>query len=45
MQDYYFGQALGELRAGVCLQIAIIAVTYGLEVEDELANVLPDPEQ
>ena len=45
MHDYYFGEALGELRAGVCLQIAIIAVTYNLDVEDELANVLPEPEK
>lgn len=44
MHDYYFGQALGELRAGVCLQIARIAVAHDLNVEDELANVLPDPE-
>lgn len=44
MHDYYFGQALGELRAGVCMQIATIAVAYDLDVEDELANVLPEPE-
>jgi hypothetical protein len=44
MRDYYFGEALGELRAGVCLQVAVIAVTYDLDVEDDLANVLPDPE-
>ncbi len=45
MQDYYFGEALGELRAGVCLQVAIIAVTYDLDVENELANVLPEPDK
>ena len=44
MHDYWFGEALGELRAGVGLQIAVIAAAYGLDVEDDLARVLPGPE-
>lgn len=43
MHDYRFGEALGELRAGVGLQVAIIAASYGLDVEDDLARTLPDP--
>jgi hypothetical protein len=42
MHDFYFGQALGELRAGVCLQVAMIAVAYDLDVEDQLADALPE---
>lgn len=41
MHDYWFGEALGELRAGVSLQIGVIAVTYKLDVEDDLAAMLP----
>lgn len=44
MHDYWFGEALGELRAGVGLQIAIVAAAYGLDVEDDLARTLPDPD-
>lgn len=44
MGDFWFGQALGELRAGVGAQIAIIASAYGLDVEDELAATLPPPD-
>lgn len=44
MHDYWFGEALGELRAGVGLQLAIIAASYGLDIEDELAATLPAPE-
>lgn len=44
MHDYWFGEALGELRAGVGLQVALLAAAYGLDVEDDLAQVLPDPE-
>lgn len=41
-QDYWFGEALGELRAGVALQVAVIASGFGLDVEDDLACTLPD---
>jgi len=44
MHDYWFGEALGELRAGVGMQAAIIAASYGLDVEDDLASVLPEPD-
>ena len=44
MHDYWFGEALGELRAGVGMQVAIIAAAYGLDIEDDLASVLPEPD-
>ncbi len=40
MHDYFFGEALGELRSGVGLQVAIISAAYGLDV-DALADTLP----
>ncbi|QCQ15457.1 DUF6650 family protein [Microbacterium sp. RG1] len=40
--DWHFAQALGELRAGVGLQAAIIAARYKLPIEDSLAAVLPE---
>ncbi len=43
MHDYWFGEALGELRVGVGLQVAIIAASYELDVEDDLARTLPNP--
>jgi hypothetical protein len=43
MMDYFFGEALGELRAGVGMQVAIIAASFGLDVEDDLAQTLPAP--
>jgi len=36
-----FSLALGELRALVGLQLAVIAGQYGIEVEDDLARILP----
>jgi len=39
--DWHFAQAVGELRAGVGLQTAIIAARYDLPIEDDLAAVLP----
>jgi hypothetical protein len=44
MNDYRFGEALGELRAGVGLQVANIAASFGLDVEDDLARTLPEPD-
>jgi hypothetical protein len=44
MHDYFFGEVLGELRSGVGMQVAIIAASFGLDVEDELARTLPEPE-
>lgn len=37
------GEALGEVRSGVGLQVANIAASHGLDVEDDLARFLPDP--
>jgi hypothetical protein len=45
MHDYWFGEALGELRSGVVLQVAIIAKAFGVDVEDDLAKVLPNPDE
>ena len=42
MQDYTFGEALGELRAGVGLQVGIMAASTHLDVEDQLAAQIPD---
>lgn len=44
MNDYWFGEALGALRAGVGLQVALIAAAFGLDVEDDLAATLPAPD-
>ena len=44
MHDYWFGEALGELRAGVGLQVASVAASFGLDVEDDLARTLPGPD-
>lgn len=44
MHDYWFGEALGELRSGVGLQLAIVAASFGLDIEDDLARTLPEPE-
>lgn len=41
LQDWRLNQALGELRGIFGIHIAQIAVKYGLEVEDQLAAVLP----
>jgi hypothetical protein len=38
---YDFFTALGELRSSFGLSIASLAVQYGIDVEDELATVLP----
>jgi hypothetical protein len=44
MHGYWFGEALGELRAGIGLQVAIIAALFGLDVDDALASTLPVPD-
>lgn len=41
MHDYWFGEALGELRAGVSLQIGIIAANYKIDIDDDLASIIP----
>lgn len=42
MHDW-FGEALGELRAAVGLQIAIIASSFGLDVDDARRPSSPRP--
>jgi hypothetical protein len=39
--DSGFFVALGELRATVGMQVAALAVAYGLPVDDDLASILP----
>jgi len=39
--DFEFFAALGELRAVFGIHIAQLAVKYGIDVEDELAAILP----
>jgi hypothetical protein len=39
--DQEFFTALGELRSAMGLRVGILAVMYGLSVEDELATLLP----
>ena len=36
-----FGLALGELRSGVGIQLAVILSAYPLEIEPDLARILP----
>lgn len=42
MHDYWFGEALGELRAGVSLQVGIVAAKYKLDIDDDLAAMIPE---
>jgi hypothetical protein len=44
MHDYWFGEALGELRSGVGLPLTIVGASFGLDIEGDLARTLPDPE-
>jgi hypothetical protein len=36
-----FNQSLGELRSAVGLHVAFLSVRYGIDVEDQLAGILP----
>ena len=40
-----FSLALGELRSRVGLHVALIAYHYGIQVEDELQQILPPVEE
>jgi hypothetical protein len=42
--SWEFNGALGELRGIVGLHVARIATEYGLDVEDDLAQILPGPD-
>lgn len=39
--SWVFFSALGELRAAIGLHLGIIAVMFGLEIESDLATILP----
>ncbi len=39
--DWEFNQALGELRGVFGVHLAALAAAYGLDVEDELASIIP----
>lgn len=40
--SFTFNSALGELRGVAGIHIAALAATYGLDVEDDLASILPE---
>jgi hypothetical protein len=40
--SWKFNSALGELRGSIGYQVARIAVIYGIDVENELASILPE---
>jgi hypothetical protein len=41
LHDWMLNQAIGELRGTFGVQVAQVAVKYGLDVEDPLASILP----
>jgi hypothetical protein len=41
LHDFVFNQALGELRGVVGLHVAQLSVRYGVDVENDLASILP----
>ena len=41
VRDFEIFAALGELRAVFGIHIAQLAVKYGIDIEDELASILP----
>lgn len=41
LHDWILNQAIGELRGIFGVHIALLADRYGLEIEDELASILP----
>lgn len=40
-QDWVFLSALGELRGSFGIHLATLATAYGLDIEDDLASILP----
>jgi hypothetical protein len=42
--DLYLNQAIGELRGVIGIHVAQLAVRYGLDIEDDLASILPTPD-
>jgi hypothetical protein len=43
--DPGFNEALGELRAVVRIELAHIAAAFGLDAEEPLSTILPEPDQ
>ena len=43
--QWQLGTALGSLRAVFGVHIAQIAVSYGIDVEDQLVTIFPPPEE
>jgi len=43
LQDWSLNQALGELRGVFGVHVAQVAAKYGIDVEDDLASILPLP--
>ena len=41
--DFLFGEALGEFRAGIVFNLAVLASATGLDIEEPLARYLPPP--
>lgn len=39
--NQFIGEGLGELRATLGLHIGILAAQYGIDIEDELAAIIP----
>lgn len=42
MNDIEFNQALGELRGVFGIHVGMLAIKYRLDVQDELASILPE---
>ena len=43
LDDWRLNQALGELRAVFGIHIGHVASKYGIDIEDDLASILPPP--
>ncbi len=43
--SWVFNDALGQMRGVFGIYIAMIAAKYGLDVEGELASILPEPDE
>lgn len=45
LASWEFNGAVGELRGVFGIHIAQLAAQYGIDVEDDLASILPPPEE
>jgi hypothetical protein len=41
LQDWTLNQAIGELRGVFGVHLALVAARYGVDVEEDLATILP----